>query len=413
VAYPVARIQTAAPQLNDIAKLVNPYGPQSLWDTVAPSTMKELGNAIHAQSRDHMQDTRRIYAQQLAEFKVDPQKFGGIQPTPDDAAKKAGALGWLKVLNRVTQPFPAIFQSPYQLYIDGYHVLKDRERTEGHPYGWADEEFLKTYGETYFPLAQSQSRNNAGVGAAAEAVTAYNQYKSLISKYGVEAGQANPTLVRLIIGQEGEGDFNASAQRWQETREISPASGVMFRDYNNPQEAQAQADASLGWLKYRQFMSNLDAMALEQGLRTYADSDELTATRAEFIKNLEGENQAWHVDWSQRDTDKFDRNLKDLGEIASSGKFGPMRTDMTGVTQYLALREALKQELQDYGISEGSQDATPFKQEFTDAVQNLVSGNSQFAEWSYYTFLERDPLLEPVLPVQSSQAAPTDWGVGS
>lgn len=414
VSYPVAKIQTAAPQLNDIAKLVNPYGPpDGLWGAMAPSTLKTLSDAINSQSKNHEQDTRRIWAQMLAEYKTDPQKFGGTAPTIDDAAKRAGALGRLKILNRVTQPFPAIFQSPYQLYIDGYRALQERQRSEGHPQGWADDQFVQTYGDTYFPLVQSESKNNAGLGSSAEAVDAAKRYKSLISKYGVEAGQANPTLVRLIVGQEGEGDFNASAHQWQETRDISPASGVKFRTYDNPQEAQANADASLGWLKYRQFMSNLDAMALEQGFKTYADSTELTATRQEFIKNLEGENQAWHVDWSQRDNDRFTRNLQALGEVANSGKFGPMRTDMAGVQQYLALRTALQQDLQANGISEGSQDATPLKQEFTDAVQGLVSSNSQFAEWSYYTFLERDPLLEPVTPVSGTPAAPTDWGIGS
>lgn len=414
VSYPVAKIQTAAPQLNDIAKLVNPYGPpDGLWGAMAPSTLKTLSDAINSQSQNHEQDTRRIWAQMLAEYKTDPQKFGGTAPTIDDAAKKAGALGRLKVINRMTQPFPAIFQSPYQLYIDGYRALQERQRSEGHPQGWADDTFVQTYGDTYFPLVQSESKNNAGLGSSAEAVDAAKRYKSLISKYGVEAGQPNPTLTRLIVGQEGEGDFNASAHQWQETRDISPASGLKFRTYDNPQEAQASADASLGWLKYRQFMSNLDAMALEQGFRTYADSDELTATRQEFIKNLEGENNAWHVDWSQRDNDSFTRDIQSLGEIADSGKFGPMRTDMVGVQQYLALRTALQQDLQDNGISEGSQDATPLKQEFTAAVQSLVSSNSQFAEWSYYTFLERDPLLEPVLPVSGTPAAPTDWGIGS
>jgi hypothetical protein len=241
---------------------------------------------------------------------------------------------------------------------------------------------------------------------------AANKYKSLIAKYGIEAGQANPNLIRLIVGQEGEGAYNDSAHLWQEQHEISPASGVNFRDYNNPQEAQAKADADLGWLKYRQKSQELDARAIAEGFKTYADDPALVAERQQFIQSLEQDNPAWHVDWSQRDNDKFERDLVSLGEVANSGKFSPMRTDMTGVKQYLALRQALKDELAQYGVTEGSQDAQPFRQEFTDAVADLVSSNSQFAEWSYYTFLERDPLLEPV----TSQGAPTDqqptdWGI--
>lgn len=414
VAYPVGKIQTAAPALNDVAKIVNPYGPPSGFvDAVAPSVVKALYDATQDQSRAHQQDTRRIYAQMLTEYRLDPEKFGGKEPQIDEAARRAGALGRIKILNRVVglplPGFPAIFQSPYQMYIDAYRTLSERERAEGHPHGWADHEFITGYGETYFPLVQSESKNNAGVGASANAVDAANQYRPLINKYGVEAGQAKPNLIRLIIGQEGEGDFNESAHLWQQQQEISPASGIKYRDYENPQEAQAQADADLGWYKYRQFMNTMDAMALEQGLRTYADDPELVATRREFIDNLQGENESWHVEWSQRDSDAFERDLQALGEVANSGRFGPMRTDMQGVQQYLGLRTALIQQLQEFEITPGSQDAIPFKQEFTDAVMGLVSSNSQFAEWSYYTFLERDPLLEPVTE-QVLQTAPTDWG---
>ena len=413
VAYPVGKIQTAAPQLEQIAKIVNPYGPpESFYDAVAPSTVKALTDATNEQSRNHQRDTRQIYAQLLTEYRLDPQKFGGKEPTIEDAAQRAGALGRLKILNRVANPFPFIFQSPYQMYIDAYRTLKERERVEGHPFGWADDTFMKDpgLGGSYFTLVQSESKNNAGLGSSAESVDAYNQYKSLVNKYGVEAGQAKPNLVRLIIGQEGEGAFNESAHQWQEQHEISPASGLKFRSYENPQEAQADADADLGWYKYRQFMNTVDALALERGLRTYAEDPELTETRRQFIENLQAENNAWHVEWSQRDSDAFERDLASLGEIATSGRFGPMRTDMAGVQQYLALRQGLIDQLTELEISPGSQDAQPFRQEFTDAVQGLVSQNSQFAEWSYYTFLERDPLLEPVAPAPTDLAN-IDWGL--
>lgn len=417
VAYPVAKIQTAAPQLDQVAAFVNPYGPpKSFWDAVAPTTVKALTDAVNDQSRTHEQDTRRIWSQMLAEYRLDPQKFGGKQPTIDEAAARAGALGRLKIVNRVMgvplPGFPATFQSPYQLYIDGYHALQDRQRTENHPYGWADDEFVSQYGETFFPLVQSQSLNNGGTSATAEGVDAVTRYKSLVSKYGVEAGKANPNLIRLIVGQEGEGAYNDSAHLWQEQHEISPASGVMYRSYENPQQAQANADADLGWLKYRQKMQELDARAIQNGYRTYAEDPELVVERQQFVQSLEKDNPAWHVDWSQRDNDKFTRDLQSLGEIANSGKFGVMRTDMQGVQQYLALRQALKDELDQYQIGEGTQDAQPFRQEFTDAVSDLVSQNSQFAEWSYYTFLERDPLLEPLTSYgQPTDQPPTDWGI--
>ena len=419
VAYPIAKIQTAAPQLDQVAKLVNPYGPpSSFFDSVSPSTVKALYDAANTQSRDHQADTRRIYAQLLTEYRLDPEKFGGVQPTIDDAAKKAGGLGILKILNRVTQPFPAIYDSPFKLYQDAYHTLKDRERTEGHEIGWADDEFIKQYGETYFPLVQSMSLNQGGLGSTSEAVQAVKNHQPLINKYGIGPdGSPNKTLIRLIIGQEGEGQFNQSAQAWQEQHDIVAGSGQRFRTYKNPVEAQADADASLGWYKYRQFTNTLDAQALQQGLQSYADSPDLVAVKQEFVANLTAENPSWGADYTSFDSGQFDRNYEALAEIADSGKFGPMRTDMVGVQQYVALRQALTSQLAELGISEGSQEAQPFRQEFTDAVQGLVSQNTQFAEWAYHTFLEHDPLLEPMTSTAlyrqqqaAAPVAPMSWG---
>ena len=416
IAYPMGKLQTDVPQLDDVARIVNPYGPpKSVWDAMAPSTVKAVSDAINSQSLTHEEDTRRIWAQMLAEYRLDPQKFGGVQPTIGEASKRARALGVLKVYNRVVglpvPGFPAIFQSPYQFYIDSYRALQNREHTENHPHGWADDQFVQMYGDTYFPLVQSQSLNNGGVGASVEAVDALKKFSPLISQYGMESGQPNPALIRLIVGQEGEGDFNQSAHMWEQTHEISPGSGVMYRTYKDPQAAQAAANADLGWLKYRQKMQELDARAISDGFRTYADEPALVDERKQFIASLEKDNNDWRVDWNTRDDDKFQRDLESLGKIADSGDFGPMRTDMTGAKKYLALRQALTDELSQFGIGEQSNAAQPFRQEFTDAVMDLVSSNSQFAEWTYYTFLDRDPLLEPVTSQNlPTDQAPTDWG---
>ena len=418
IAYPIAKIQTWSPQVDQVASIVNPYGPpSSVWDAMAPTTLKAVYDATHSQSLEHEKDTRRIWAQMLAEYRLDPQKFGGKQPTIDEAAQRAGALGRLKIWNRVVgmvPGFPAIFQSPYQFYIDSYHTLQQQENDPrlGHPHGWADDQFLQMYGDTYFPLVQSQTLNNGGVGASAEAVDALKKFSPLISQYGMEAGKANPALIRLIVGQEGEGDFNQSAYLWEQTHEISPGSSVMYRSYKDPQAAQAAAESDLGWLKYRQKMQELDARAIQEGYRTYADDPALADERKQFITSLEKDNNSWRIDWNTRDDDKFQRDLDSLGQIANSDKFGPMRTDMTGAKQYLALRQALTDELTQYGVGFQSKEAQPFRQEFTDAVMDLVSSNSQFAEWTYYTFLDRDPLLEPVTSQnQPTDQAPTDWGI--
>lgn len=419
VAIPTGKLQVANPELDDVAKFVNPYGPpESVWDAVAPSTLKRVTELVNDQSRAHMQTTYRIYMQDLVDYRIDPEKFHGKPPTWEAAAEKAKAVGMLKIVNNFANPFPAIFDSKYKLYQDAYRDLQNRERTEDHPRGWADDEFIKEHGETFFPLVQSMSKNNAGLGASAQAVDASKRYKSEIAKYGIDAsGNPNKTLVRLIVGDEGEGAFNQSAHRWQETREISPASGYEFRDYANSQEAAADADADLGWWKFQKAQSLWDSMANQKGLRTYLEDEELVETRRDFIEQLKAANPAWRQDYESMDPGKFLRNLEDLSQVANSSKFvdNVERTDMAGVRQYLALRQALQQQLQEYGISEGSVDALPFKQDFTEMVMDMVGSNTKFAEWAFHPFLERDPLLVPLMPDPLNSATvdtATQWGIG-
>lgn len=415
VAIPVGQLQTSKPEVNDVAKFVNPFGPpDSVWDAVAPSTAKRVAELVDKQSKAHMYDTERIFMAMNAEHRLDPEKHPA--PTWEEAAKRANAVGMLKIVNNFANPFPVIFDSPYKLYQDSYRSLQEQERREDHPRGWADDQFIKAHGETFFPLVQSLSKNNAGLMATAEGKNAADKYKSEIAKYGMEGGSPNKTLIQMIVGPEGEGDYNQSAHRWQETREISPASGYKYRDSANAQDAAADADSDLGWYKFRQFMNQIDAMANDQGYRTYAESEDLVAAKRDFIVQLKAENPAWEVDFDQMDPEKFNRNIEKLGELASSNKFDVTRTDMAGVKQYLVLRQALQQQLQTLGISEGSQDAIPLKAEFTDAVMDLVGSNTKFSEWAFHPFLERDPLLEGLINDPTTGQMTVDetamtWGV--
>jgi hypothetical protein len=416
VAIPVGQLQTRQPEINDVAKFVNPFGPpESTWDAVAPATAKRMRDLVDKQSNAHIYDTKRIYDAMNAEHRLDPEK--NPAPSWEEAAKRANAVGVLKIVNNFVNPFPVIFDSPYKLYQDSYRALQEQERKEDHPRGWADDQFIKAHGYTFFPLVQGMSKNNAGLSATAEGKNASEKYKSQIAKYGMEAGSPNKTLIQLIVGPEGEGEYNQSAHMWQQTREISPASGYTFRDTANAQDAVADADSALGWYKFRQFQNQIDAMANDRGLRIYSEDPELVQAKKDFVEQLKHENPSWEVDFDQMDPEKFNRNIEKLGELANSDTFGVMRTDMAGTRQYLNLRKALTDQLTELDIGPDSQDAIPFKQEFTDAVMDLAGQNTQFAEWAFHPFLERDPLLENMVQNPTTgDLSPADtasvWGIG-
>lgn len=399
VAIPVGELQMHNPTLNDVAKFVNPYGPpESVWDAVAPATVKRVTELVNQNSRAHMQMTETIYMQELGRHRQDPERYAA--PTWESASRKANAIGVLKIVNNAANPAPAIFDSPYKMYQDAYRKLQEQERRDDTlPRGWADDQFIKGYGESFFPLVQSKSKNYGGLGATAEAKDASVKYKSQISKYGMEAGNPNKTLIQLIVGPEGEGAYNESAHRWQETNTISPGSGYNYRSYANAQEAAADADANLGWYKFRQKMNELDARANQEGYRTYSEDQNLVDEKKQFIDALKAENPSWQADYDQMDPEKFNRDIAKLGEVANSDTFTSQvdRTDMAGVRQYLVLRQALSQQLEALDISPDSRDAIPLKAQFTDAVMDLVGSNTKFSEWAFHPFLSRDPLLEGII----------------
>lgn len=399
VAIPVGELQMHNPVLNDVAKFVNPYGPpESVWDAMAPATVKRITEVVNQQSRAHMMDTERIYMQELGRHRQDPERYPA--PTWESASRKANAIGILKIVNNSTNPVPAIFDSPYKMYQDAYRKLQEQERRDDTlPRGWADDQFIKGYGESFFPLVQSKSKNYGGLGATAEAKDASVKYKSQISKYGMEAGNPNKTLIQLIVGPEGEGAYNESAHRWQETNTISPGSGYNYRSYANAQEAAADADANLGWYKFRQKMNELDSRANQEGYRTYSEDQLLVDEKNQFVDALKAENPSWQADYESMDPGKFDRDLSKLTEVANSSTFTNQvaRTDMAGVRQYLTLRQALTDQLTQLDISPDSREAIPLKAQFTDAVMDIVGNNTSFSEWAFHPFLSRDPMLEGII----------------
>lgn len=402
VAYPVGEFSKENPSVDKLAKFVNPFGPpESVWDAVAPSTLKRIHELTDEQSTRHVADTARMYEQMVAEYRLDPGRYP--KPTPAMAEQRANSMGYLKILNNFLNPFPVIFDSPYKMYEDSYRALRSEEQREDHEPGWADQKFIEEYGETFFPLVQSASRNNSGLLANTASKTGADKYRSMISQYGLENGKPNPTMTRLIVGIEGEDpsgeQFNESAYAWQQQTMIAEGSNVAFRDKKNYLEASADADTKLGWYKFRQFMNTIDAEALNQGYETYKDDEELVATRQEFLANLAQELPAWYVEYSQQDPKRFERNIGYLTEIAASPQMQKqiMRTDMRGVEEYLTLRQQFITEMESLDINPASVEADEFRIEFSSQVQSLVSRNTQFAEFAFYPFLERDPLLAEVI----------------
>lgn len=389
VQIPVGAFQAQVPRSEDIAKFVNPFGPpKDVWDAVSPATVKRLRSYLDGNAaRDFGQDNYRIFNQMKIEWEQGGEQ--GPPPTWGEAQDRTKALYKLKVANNFLNPFPANFRSPYQFYIDSYHILQEQARTEGKSYDWVDEEFTRKYGDTYFVLAQSMSKNNAGAQSTVEWVEAYQKKADVVADY--------PEFAAQIVGDH-PGEFSQTAHAYAVGREFAPGSDTAMRDYKNPAEAQADNESKLGWMQYKKLMNLLDAVAADAGLESYQDNDGLKAVRKQYIEKLAQSNPAWFDKYTTFKSDKnFDGQMTKLEKLSQDKRLlaDPSNTGVRTLGKYLELRKTFSEILAGQEHTTMAADSNkPLRDLYIKYVNRLVESDTQFSNDWYHGKLEFDPMLE-------------------
>lgn len=392
VQIPVGYFEKKSPDMDSVAKFVNPYGPpKDLWDAMSPATVRRVRSLVEGtNAKDYGQDNYRIFNQMV----IDWEKGGreGPKPTWKEAETRTNHLYLLKIANNVGNPFPANFRSPYQFYIDGYHILQDQARVEGKNQEWVDDTFMKKYGDTYFVLAQSMSKNNAGLDPTAAAVNAYKKYKSIVDEH--------PEYLAQIVGSH-PGEFNASAYGFELSTQYDPGTSKTMRSLKDPKEAQADNEAKLGWIKYRKLTDGLDAIAGNRGLNSYKEADDLVAMKQVAVAKLMADNQSFAKRYkSASSADTFDLQIPELTELSNDKRLlgDPSRTDIKTLQKYLVVRKIIGQILALRGQQGGAKTPTalanqPLMQIFTMWAHKLAEGDTKFSSNWFNGKLEFDPYM--------------------
>ena len=356
VQIPVNEIAKGRPEIEDSVRWALPFGAtQSTLAMLMPATARRAQTLMSGEEdRLYRNQLMRIYFDMQVDYNLGKR---AEPPTYAEAERKTKDFWRMRTVASFVSPVAPSFQSPYQLYIDAYRALKEKDPQT------ADEKFLAQFGEEYFPLTQSLSRSVDGIPPTLEGAAARKKYQDLIEKH--------PDLGGLIVGAEGTGEFSSAVYQSQLQNQVAPGSEAKQREAFSFEEAQAKPQERLGWMEFSKAMALIDAERMNRGL-----------------PNLQVR--------AARDLADLKRNvIEGLREIAADDRLAG-RDEIRGLRDYLEARDIILAELAARKAaggastlgSAGNQDLAGL---WANITAQLVDENDLFSQL-YYRYLERDPM---------------------
>lgn len=406
------------PEIERVARIFNPYPPDSPQDTMLPATMKRLLAVSYAKGGPGFGVGQREYnnamGQNAQDLITDFKLAHGREPTKtemDDIMLQAGRETnvdmTLRVLWNAGSPFPASPKSKYAAVQAGWRQIQDQARAEGKDYEWAYAQFKEKWGEVYMPLIYSSSNNPAGLEGTPAEVTAIKRYRGVLDR-------VDPKMSRMVIGAyaedlgEGMNQYSQEASAYLRDAKMEPGSSATYFSRDEPAQAMKEQQARRGWQKYGELTGALTAQAQQMGLASYRDSEALVAIKKAGVLALARENWAFAEDaridpetgdWLAFGDPEWANHIADMRTLVKSPALigDTERTDIRTLAKYLQVRDAFTQifaarDQAGFGGPDAQANAQ-YRALYTALVGALVESNTMFETYMYNGTIERDPLL--------------------
>lgn len=388
VQAPVNEIAKTRPGLEQAVSFVLPYGTE---DAGTLSWKKFLSSGLRNASKG--QNDRQYARMMVAIAQTETERYRqGLRekpPTPSEIADRTRKLYMLKVGTSFVSPFSIQYRSPYQFYIDEWHRYEQQYGLD------ADRKFLKDHGDDFYLFSTSLSKNTTGIQSTQQADRASRRYKGLIAKH--------PEFGWFFVGPDNVGTFSQGVYTAQQLRRVSPTSTERFRGTYSPDDALARNNSELGWIKYQQVSSQLEAIRIQRGLTSMSvkQAADLRAIREEWFK--ENANQPWFHDWLNDYESRDEGTVRKFLEAATDAVDSPKtasRPDIQTMGEYLRAREAFQKILAERKANGGSavltaQSNIDLAQIWDQIVSELKDQNITFGD-VYTRMLEHDDLTAKV-----------------
>lgn len=390
VAMPISEIVKKRPELETTLKWAIPFGPErNAVRALLPAWVKrQLVKKDGQESQQYANTYALIWTTEQHKRKMngqDPASAAEIQKMTD-------AYYNMRTVANLILPFAPTFQSPYKFYIDQWRQYQET-------YGMqAQEKFWQTYGDDFFEFTQSLSKNTTGSFATIGSVENAKAHADLISELSV----IDPKLIGIVTNAGQEYNFSQAAYMWQQINTISPSSGETFRGRKDPQEAQLDNERSLGWIKYRTVMAEIDSEMQRRGLTNLQSKKaaDLAAMKKELVNQLGDQNRAWYDDYLDTDGSKTNRVISGLELIVNNKKFMAQygnHPTFKSIVAYLDIRNAAQDALASReSKSINSKTNADIKALVESTVNQLKQEDIGFGDL-YDRWLSYDPIYDAVL----------------
>lgn len=353
------------PDLESSLQFIIPFGPVGgTVEAFLPTSVKNLAvnfglmeTRAYAYAKAQILQTRltqmRLGERPMIDFN-DRAAVEEFVKSIDDEAKK---FHQFRSFAQFAAPFTPTFDTPYRPYIDAYQALRsgDYERAAefidmtGLPAGtevtkqqvteagleeWilgdglqADELFLRIYGDEFFAVTQSMTKNIAGIPPTLEAWEAEKENHALVTNHpewaqvvtGLEAGGAAQQFSRAVYNaQLAAGD------------RVPVTLTEQIEDYQT----------RLGWEHYSRFMDLYDEFKAANGITSNRDPrlEPLNARRDAVVEALRKQYPEWHIDFSTVDRSRDRRVIEGAWAITEHPGLSE-RQDIEGMRRWLEARE--------------------------------------------------------------------------
>jgi hypothetical protein len=369
------------PKLEDnrYVQEILPYGAQdkSIKDLLVQSPAARKAMAIFDSSDPtRIALTARIAAEENTKYDLGLRDDRPTRKEINDRARRTLAVN---VVSRLTLPFATNVQSPFQFYIDEFHRFQEEDPMT------ANEKFYDAYGDAYFNMSVSTSKNNTGINATQSADAATRKYADIISE--------NPEYGWLIVGAENAGAFSPTVFARQKKAAISPGSTTKARELRDPFDAFNQTLINKGWIQYRKGSALIDAMRISSGLASLNSSgaEYLQQQKQALTEAIAGDNPAWFKSKSTINTAKVNRFLNYAAKIVNDPRLSD-RPDIQSLKKYIQGREMIKTILEtrsSQSLEDG--DNQDIKQQWFNFVGLLINNDVTFGD-IHSRILENDDL---------------------
>jgi hypothetical protein len=273
--------------------------------------------------------------------------------------------------------------APHQFLTDEYHRMQEADPKN------ARQNFYDKYGKAGMYFTQSLATDPTGIPATVGASAAVKRYGALLKQH--------PELGAVIVGPEGNGNFDQMAYDWQVAKGL--------RQKLSPEEAAKQVQVNIGWAQYGQLSAQTQALVQARGLQSINDprARDIKALLTNYV-SATGDpadsryNPEFYTEYGAYNPSAYMARIQGLFQIAQDPSLlaNPVRSDIRSLHKYSQIRDVVYATLQRRQSKNlAAQSNADLAQEYDNAVAQLMQADTKFAQL-YDRYLRKDTWKEPL-----------------